>query len=170
MPQHDNFRNPMQNYIFHTLTYADLPLIRKWLMMPHVRAWLPDTEMELELMKHDMEDDLIDMRKVCLRERPFAYIHDHDAETFGMPQYADLPRGSRVITTFVGEAEFMGPGHSVGYLKDRLAELRRSCPLVAVGPRSHDQRLIATFTQAGFQRRRLATSRTGKHIQVMTYK
>lgn len=159
----------MRNYSFRKLTREDLPLMARWLQASHVRVWLPDADKQIALMKQDMDNPNINMQVVCLIAHPFAYIHDHDARTFGMPQYADLPMGSRVLSTFVGDSDFMGQGHSTGYVDAHIRSLRMKHPLVAVGPNTTDTRAIGVFALAGFRKRRLASTRDGKLVQVMTH-
>jgi aminoglycoside 6'-N-acetyltransferase len=159
----------MRNYTFRKLTEADLPLMRRWLETAHVKVWWPDAEKQVALMQQDMNNSLIDMWVVGLINQPFAYVHDHDATAFGMPQYADLPRGTRVLSTFVGDKNFMGQGHSAGYLQARVRDLRMKHPMVAVGPNTTDTRAISIYTQAGFRKRRLAPTREDRLVQVMTH-
>ena len=159
----------MRNYSFRRLTRADLPLMRRWLMTAHVRVWWPDADRQVALMEQDMDNHAIDMQVVGLINHPFAYIHDHDARAFDLPQFADLPHGARAMATFVGDPDFLGQGHSVGYIGARIAELRRHYPMVAVGPNTTDTRSVSIFSQAGFMKRRLATSRDGRLVQVMTH-
>ncbi|WP_373636692.1 GNAT family N-acetyltransferase [Yoonia sp. BS5-3] len=159
----------MRNYNFRKLTREDLPLMARWVQSPHVRTWLPEADKQVALMKQDMDNPNIDMQVVSLSAHAFAYIHDHDATTFGMPQYADLPRGARVISTFVGDSSFMASGHSTGYIEARIRVLRLKFPLIAVAPNTTDTRTISIYNQAGFHKRRLASTRDGKLVQVMTH-
>ena len=50
-----------------------------------------------------------------------------------------------------------------------LRQLRLQYPLVAVGPNTTDTRAIATYAKAGFRKRRLAPTKDGKLVQVMTH-
>ena len=159
----------MRNYTFRRLTEADLPLMRRWLDTAHVRAWWPDAEKQIALMQQDMDNPDINMWVVSLIDHAFAYLHDHDAQSFGMPQYGDLPRGARVLSTFVGDPDFLGQGHSSGYISARVQELRLHYPMVAAGPNTTDTRMIAIYKQAGFLNRRLASTRDGRLVQVMTH-
>jgi aminoglycoside 6'-N-acetyltransferase len=159
----------MRNYTFRSLTKADLPLMRRWLQTAHVKTWWPDAEKQAALMLRDMENPLINMQVVGLNDYPFAYIHDHDARAFNMPEFADLPTGTRVIATFVGDDAFMGQGHSAGYIEARVRDLRLRFPLIAVGPNTTDTRASSIFKQAGFHKRRLAPTRDGRLAQVMTH-
>lgn len=159
----------MRNYTFRHLTVEDLPLMRQWLGTSHVQVWWPDAEKQAQLMLQDMDNREIDMMVVGLNDHPFAYIHDHDARTFGFTQFSDLPMGTRVLATFVGDATFLGQGHSAGYIDARVRDLRRNYPMVAVGPNTTDTRAISIFAQAGFKKRRLAPTRDGRLVQVMTH-
>ena len=159
----------MRNYTFRRLTRADLPLMSRWLRTAHVRVWWPNAERQLALMEQDLENRAIDMMVVGLIDHPFAYIHDHDARTFDLPQFADLPQGARAMATFVGDTDFLGQGHSAGYIEARIRDLRRHYPMVAVGPNTTDTRSISIFSQAGFMKRRLAPTRDGRLVQVMTH-
>ena len=158
----------MRNYSFRRLVPDDLPLMQRWLQTSHVKVWWPNAEKQIALMQQDMNNSDINMLVVSLINRPFAYIHDHDARSFGMPQYADLPPGTRVIATFVGDTDFMGQGHSAGYIDARLRDLRLRYPMVAVGPNTTDTRTIGIYAQAGFHTRRLDSTRAGKLVQEMT--
>jgi len=159
----------MRNYTFRPLNEADLPLMRRWLDTAHVKVWWPDAEKQIALMETMMNDPEINMQVVSLIDHPFAYIHDHDAHASGLAQYADLPHGSRVMATFVGEHEFMGQGHSVGYIEAHTRALCVNHPMVAVGPGTTDTRTISIYRQAGFINRRLASTNEGRLVQVMTH-
>ncbi|WP_333713224.1 GNAT family N-acetyltransferase [Yoonia sp.] len=159
----------MRNYSFRRLTPEDLPLMRRWLQTAHVRAWWPDTDRQLALMKNDMDNPELDMMVVSLIQHPFAYIHDHHARAFDLPQFADLPHGARVIDQFVGDPDFIGQGHAVGFIEARVRDLRRHFPMVAAAAQTTDTRTLAIYRQAGFMKRRMVPTRDGRLVQVMTH-
>ena len=43
------------SYDFHPMSAADLPLMRRWLGMPHVRAWWGEPETELGYIRDMIE-------------------------------------------------------------------------------------------------------------------
>ncbi|MFT7146914.1 MAG: aminoglycoside 6'-N-acetyltransferase, partial [Yoonia sp.] len=159
----------MRNFVFRKLRPADLPLVRRWLDAPHVRAWWPAAEERVSLMLEDMDDPRINMMLVHLIDHPFAYIHDHDAKAYEQPQFSDLPNGARVIESFVGDPDFMGQGHASAYISARVRELRLRHPIVAVSPNTKDTHAISIYNQAGFMKRRLVPTRSGRLVQVMTH-
>jgi len=158
----------MRNYSFRKLTAADLPMMHRWLSTAHVKVWWPDADRQVAFMEQNIDNAKIDMRVVYLIDQPFAYLHDHDARAFDMPEFSDLPPGARVMATFVGENAYMGQGHSAGYIDARVRDLRLRYPVMAVAPNTTNTRTISVYRQAGFQNRRLASDRQGQLLQVMT--
>ena len=158
----------MRNFTFRRLTRADLPLMERWLSSAHVREWWPDTQYQMDIVQQDMDNPAVNMLLVCLIDHPFAYLHDHDAHAFRELQFGDLPGETRVLGTFVGDPDFNGQGLAPSYIDARTRDLRIRYPLVAVGPDAKDSFTIATYTKAGFMRRRLCPSRSGRLIHVMT--
>lgn len=159
----------MRNYNFRPITPDDLPLMRRWLSAPHVRVWWGDVERNIALMTQDMDNPQINMQVVELVGRPLAYLHHHDVRAFAMPQFADLSQGTRAINSFVGDPEYLGQGHAAGYIGACVNDLRMHYPMVAAAPNSTDARQIAIYEHAGFRKRRLAPTRDGKLVQVMTH-
>ena len=167
--RHGSCKGAMRNYSFRPLTPDDLPLMRRWLQMPHVRAWWGDVDRNLKLMQQDMDNKAINMQVVELSGMPFAYLHHHDVQAFAMPQFAELAYGTRALNTFVGEPDYLGQGHAAGYVGACVEDLRTRYPMAAAAPNSTDARQINIYTKAGFRKRRLAPTRDGKLVQVMTH-
>ncbi|KJZ19596.1 GNAT family N-acetyltransferase [Loktanella sp. S4079] len=159
----------MRNYDFRRFTDNDIPLLRQWLHVAHVRAWWPDPDRQIAQFTKHMSDRNFDIRMVNLANRPFAFIFDFDTRASGKAEFSDLPARSRGMGTFVGNPDFLGPGHATGYIEARVHDLRRNHGLVAVGPNTTDTRTISIYRQAGFQPRRLAGTNDGKLVQVMTH-
>jgi aminoglycoside 6'-N-acetyltransferase len=159
----------MRNYDFRPVTNDDLSLLRRWFNAAHVKVWWPDVDAQIARITDDMENPDINMHIVALGNLPFAFVSDFDAHTSGAPEFTDFPAGTRAMATFVGNADFLGPGHATGYIEAWVRTLRRKYTLVAVGPNTTDTRAIAIYRQAGFHHRRLAPTREGKLVQVMTH-
>ena len=160
----------MAEYTFRPLTRADFPMICDWLTEPHIGGWWGDGETETALMTADLEADPVptDMRIVELDGAPFAYVQDYDVHHFDMPHYASLPPQSRATDTFLGDPAYLGQGHAVGYLSQRLSDLRRRYPLVAVDPDMQNKHAIHTYARAGLRRRWTAPNEDGTLVAVMT--
>lgn len=159
----------MRNYDFRRFTLNDIALLRRWLNVAHVKAWWPDLEKQIAQIVEDLDTPHTDMRVVELSHIPFAFISDFDAAASKKPEFADLPKGTRGLATFVGHSDFFGSGHSSEYIQARVRSLRQNSALVAVAPNTTDTRTIAIYRDAGFHPRRMATTADGKLVQVMTH-
>jgi aminoglycoside 6'-N-acetyltransferase len=157
----------MAEYTFRPLTRDDYPLFHIWLAEPHIAGWWGDAETELSLIEADFDSNVTDMYIVELDGHPFAYVQDYDAHHWPMPQYADLPPKARALDTFVGDPAYLGKGHASGYLAQRLADLRRHYPVVAVDPDPTNTRAIAAYARAGFRHDRVTPCEDGDLVQVM---
>jgi aminoglycoside 6'-N-acetyltransferase len=61
-------------YHFRPMTAADLPLLRKWLGMPHVVEWWGDADEQYALVSEDLDSPAMDQFIVAADDRPFAYL------------------------------------------------------------------------------------------------
>ncbi|SEN22965.1 aminoglycoside 6'-N-acetyltransferase [Loktanella fryxellensis] len=159
----------MADYRFRPISRADLPMFRHWLDQPHMGGWWADGATEARLIEEDLGRALVDIRIVELDGTPFAYIQDYNAHAFGAPQFAGFDAAARAIDTFLGDSAFLGQGHGAGLIAARVAELRRSCPLVLTDPDPANLRAIAAYTRAGFRTDRVVPREDGDPVQVMVH-
>lgn len=137
-------------YVFRPMTAADLPLVQRWLMEPHVAEWWHDPE-TFEFVSGDLDHHDMAQFIVTLDGRPFAYLQcyrmsDWDA-CFG-PQ----PEGTRGIDQFIGETDMMGRGHGSAFVKTFIEELLSSgIPRVVLDPKPTNPRAIRAYEKAGFR-------------------
>ncbi len=143
-------------------------MIERWLIQPHVGEWWGDPHSEIALMDRDIENENVHLLVVELLGRPFAYMQDYAIDAWPMPQYGDLPRGTRAIDTFLGDPAYKGQGHVSGYLDKRVRQLRERFPMVAADPSPKNLTAVQAYSKAGFHNRRLAPRKDGNLVQVMT--
>ena len=77
-------------YRFRRAAAADLPMLRRWMEEPEVRAWWGDPGFETRLIADDLDNPGIAMWIVEHEGRPFAYIQDYELaqywpHAFGQP-------------------------------------------------------------------------------------
>lgn len=157
-------------YRFIPVTQADYPMLRDWLSEPHIDGWWGTPEKEIALIEGDRAARRTDMRIVWHDGRPFAYVQDWDLHQEGVPQFADLPVGSRAIDTFLGDPTFLGQGHAARYLRARArALLDAGIPVVGVDPDPANLRAIAAYEKAGFAGERVVPCEDGDPVRVMTF-
>jgi aminoglycoside 6'-N-acetyltransferase len=139
-------------YDFRRAERADLPMLAEWLRSPEAVRWWGDPVVEYGLLEEDLNEPLMTMQIVSFDGRPFAYAQDHDVRSWPQEQFAELPKGSRAIDSFIGVAEMVGRGHGQRYLR-LLAERLRSegAPVVAIDPAANNARARRAYSQAGFR-------------------
>ena len=66
------------DYIFRPMVAADLPLIQRWLALPHVREWWGDPEQQYALVSADLAEPNMHQFIVSKAGSPFGYLQSYD--------------------------------------------------------------------------------------------
>ncbi len=123
----DATAHALHHYDFRRLTRADFAMLREWLGHPHMGGWWADADTELALLAPELDaapgQSATDMRIVAYHGSPFAYLQDYEVHAYDMPQFADLPQGTRGMDTFLGDPAYLGQGHAGRYLAQRARAL-----------------------------------------------
>jgi aminoglycoside 6'-N-acetyltransferase len=151
-------------YVFHPLTAADLPLVRRWLAMPHVAEWWGNPEEQNELVSGDLDEPAMDQFIVAERERPFGYL-----QCYGLADWntglGSHPDGTRGIDQFIGEADMLNRGHGSAFIRAFVAgKLASGTPRVVTDPDPRNARAIRAYEKAGFVADRLVDTPDGRSL------
>lgn len=158
-------------YAFVPLTRADMPMMRRWLAEPHVRAWWGAPDDEIAVIEQDLDHGPTDMRIVHHAEKPFAYVQDYPAHHWPMPHYADFPQGTRAVDTFIGVPSMLGKGHAARYLRQRAADLiAQGAPAVVIDPAPANTNAIRAYRAAGFEGADVRPCEDGAPVIVMQFR
>lgn len=139
----------MSGYAFAPLRQADLPLVRHWRTLPHLRRWWSDpaTEPEEEKLDHPHIDALI----VSRAGRPFAFLQDYAVHAWDPHPFSHLPAGSRGLDLYVGERDMIGQGHGAALVRQYLAErFAGGIPAFGIDPHPDNRVARRAFANAGF--------------------
>lgn len=139
-------------FTFTPLRPADLPRLRHWLMMPHVRAWWGDPEAGIREIRRLMAADWAEPMLVAWQGRQIGYLQAYDAVSAD-PGGDPVP-GSFGIDLLIGEPSYVGKGLGtafVGAYTDRLLQGGRALRIVA-RPARGNHRAIRCLEGAGFHR------------------
>jgi aminoglycoside 6'-N-acetyltransferase len=63
------------DYVFRPITAADLPLIRSWLVLPHVMEWWGDPEEQYALVSGDLDEPAMDQYIFSTAGSSLGYLH-----------------------------------------------------------------------------------------------
>src|SRR3954452_24192350 len=136
-------------YQFRPMSADDLPLIRDWLVLPHVREWWGHPDEQFGLVSGDMSEPAMDQYVVSHDDVPFGYLQWYRLTDWNIC-FGPQPEATRGIDQMIGAPEMVGRGHGSAFIRvfieparDRHAACRgrsRSGER-ARGPRLRESRL-----------------------------
>jgi aminoglycoside 6'-N-acetyltransferase len=148
-------------YLFCPMSAADLPLIRRWLVQPHVAQWWHDPVEQFELVSGDLDHPDVAQFIVTAEKKPFAYLqcyHLSDWNTGFGPQ----PAGTRGLDQFIGEPEMVSHGHGSAFIETFAGQLLAAgTPRVVTDPDPNNARAIRAYEKAGFIKDRIVETPDG---------
>jgi len=142
------------------MTTADLPLVQRWLLEPHVAEWWHDPE-TLVFVSSDLDHPDLAQFIVSVDGRPFAYLQCYQISEWH-DSFGPQPAGTRGLDQFIGEADMLGRGHGSAFIRafaDKL--LAGGTPRVVLDPEPENARAIRAYEKAGFVRDRLVDTPGG---------
>ena len=149
------------SYLFRPMTTADLPMIKHWLALPHVREWWGDPAEQYALVSGDLDEPAMDQFIVSAGGSDFGYIQCYDLTAWNSG-FGAQPAGTRGIDLFIGEPGMIERGHGSGLIRafvdDRLAQ---GAPRIVTDPDPANPRAIRAYEKAGFEKVHLVDTPDG---------
>jgi aminoglycoside 6'-N-acetyltransferase len=151
----------MTAYTFRPMSADDLPVIKRWLETPHVKAWWHDPAEQFELVSGDLDHPDMAQFIVAADGGEFAYLQCYNLSAWDTglgPQ----PEGTRGLDQFIGKAGMLGCGHGSAFVRaftDRL--LATGTPRVVIDPDPANAQAIRSYEKAGFRRERIVETPDG---------
>ena len=151
-------------YDFPRLTEADLPLIGRWLLEPHVSRWWADPpretypDDELDKYRRRITGDDSDPTEILFirhRDRPIGFIQCYridDYDDYGKALALDVTAAG--IDLFIGEPDEVGKGHGPKLIRAFLHDVVFKTYDVAecvIGPSIKNTSAIRAYEKAGFR-------------------
>ena len=137
----------------------DLPLIARWLALPHVREWWGDPVEQYALVSGDLTEPAMDQYLVETGGRTFAYLQCYDLTAWNSG-FGVQPEGTRGIDLFIGEPSMLGHGSAFisRFVRDLL---RQGLPRIVTDPDPANARAIRAYEKAGFTKDRIVVTPEG---------
>lgn len=134
------------------MTRADLPLLARWLVEPHVAKWWSEPNKALQSIESHMESISVEPFIVELDGKPIGYIQSYDPHLEEAHPYQDQPTGTLGIDQFIGEPQLIGKGHGAR-LTDAFVELlfEEGALRVIIDPDPANAAAIRAYEKAGFE-------------------
>ena len=140
------------DYIFRPMVAADLPLIQRWLALPHVREWWGDPEQQYALVSADLAEPNMHQFIVSKAGSPFGYLQSYDLTDWNTglgPQ----PQGTRGIDLFIGDPSMIGRGHGAALIRCFVGDLlEKGLSRVVTDPDPANAHAIRAYEKAGFEK------------------
>src|ERR1700726_2467522 len=149
------------DYGFRPMTTADLPLIQRWLTLPHVREWWGDPDQQYALVSGDLNDPAMDQYIVSVANSRLSYLQCYDLTEWNSG-FGTQPLGTRGIDLFIGEPMMIERGHGSALLRSFADDrLRKGAPRMVTDPDPTNGRAIRAYHKAGFERDRMVETPDG---------
>lgn len=149
-------------YQFRPMTAADLPLVRGWLVMPHVVEWWGYADEQFRLVAEDLESLAMHQFIVTADDRPFAYLQCYDPTAWPDNGLGSHPDGTRGIDQFIGDPAMIGLGHGSAFIRNFTdGLLTAGTPRALTDPDPSNARAIRAYEKAGFRSERTVDTPDG---------
>jgi len=147
--------------VFRPLTAADLPLIRRWLALPHVREWWGDPHEQYALVSGDLDEPAMDQYIFSTAGDSLGYIQCYDLTGWNTG-FGPQPPGTRGIDLFIGEPNRIGRGHGSALIRGFVDNLlQKGAPRVVTDPDPANSRALRAYEKAGFEKDRMVETPDG---------
>lgn len=151
----------MAAYVFRAMTAADLPTIKRWLALPHVREWWGDPDKQYQLVAGDLDEPAMDQFIVSVGGSDFGYIQCYDLTAWNSG-FGAHPKGTRGIDQFIGEPGMVDRGHGSAFIRAFIERVAAGgVPRVVTDPDPANARAIRAYEKAGFEKVRLVDTPDG---------
>ena len=155
------------DYAFRLMTTADLPLVQRWLSLPHVREWWGDPQEQYALVSGDLDEPAMDQFIFSAAGSPFGYLQCYDLTEWNTG-FGPQPQGTRGIDLFIGELDMIGRGHGSALIRRFVdGRLRKGLARMVTDPDPANARAIRAYEKAGFRGDRLVETPDGTVLLMM---
>jgi len=139
------------DYVIRAMTAADLPLVQRWLQLPHVLEWWGEPHEQYALVSADLDEPAMDQFMLSTNGHALGYLQCYDLTAWNTG-FGRQPHGTRGIDLFIGEPNMIGRGHGSALIRCFVEDLFRvGVPRIVTDPDPANRRAIRAYQKAGFQ-------------------
>lgn len=138
---------------FTQLSKPDLPLVRKWLVQPHVAKWLNDENEWMKEISANLESNWVWHFRADLNLKPAGFVQCYD--TYRAPEgpWSSQPPATFGIDFFLGESSLLGKGNGVKLVNEfvQFVKMRFNPKRLIVDPDIENKTSQRTIKRYGFK-------------------
>jgi aminoglycoside 6'-N-acetyltransferase len=150
------------SYQFRPMAAADLPMVRRWLNLPHVAEWWGDPAEQYDLVSGDLAEPAMNQFIVAAGAQPFGYLQCYDPSVWPEGGLGIHPAGTRGVDQFIGEPGMIDRGHGSAFIRAFIDDLlAKVAPRVVTDPDPANGRAVRSYEKAGFLKDRLVDTPDG---------
>ncbi len=151
-------------YEFRRMSAADLPLVRRWLTIPHVTEWWGNPEVQFAVVSGDLDHPAMDQYIIVAAGTPLGYLQCYQLAAWNTG-FGPQPEGTRGVDLFIAVPDMIGRGHGSALVRlfiERL--LAAGTPRVVTDPDPANTRAIRAYEKAGFCKDRVVDTPDGRAL------
>ncbi|MDB5639079.1 MAG: aminoglycoside adenylyltransferase [Bradyrhizobium sp.] len=149
------------DYVFRPMTSGDLPLIQRWLALPHVREWWGDPHEQYALVSGDLDEPAMDQYIVSTAGSAFGYLQCYDLGEWNAG-FGPQREGTRGIDLFIGELSMIERGHGSALIRCFVDDrLQKGAPRIVTDPDPANVRAVRAYEKAGFEKHHMIETPDG---------
>ena len=142
---------------------ADVPMLREWLLRPHVRRWFHDDPDEHDYPEGTIRDwlqavrgeDPTDMFVIHVDGRPSGVIQSYRVDDYDdyVAQVGPLAEPAFGLDLFIADPALIGKGHGPALIREfvRAGFDRYGLDYCVIGPSRSNAAAIRAYEKAGFR-------------------
>src|SRR6202171_4910296 len=143
------------DYLFRPMTSGDLPLVRYWLALPHVRGWWGPPEEQDSLVRGGLDGRALDQYIFPTAGNPFASPQCYDLTAWNSG-FGPHPPGTLGIDLFIGEPDMVERGHGSALARCFVDKrLQQGAPRIVTDPDPANGRAVRASEKAGLENDRM---------------
>jgi aminoglycoside 6'-N-acetyltransferase len=153
-----------EGYEFRPMSVTDLPLIRRWLAVPHVAQWWGNPQVQFAVVSSDLGHPAMEQYIIVAQGAPVGYLQCYQLTAWNTG-FGAQPDGTRGLDLFVALPEMIDRGHGSALIRiftERLLEA--GTPRVVTDPDPTNTRAIRAYEKAGFHKDRLVDTPEGRAL------
>jgi RimJ/RimL family protein N-acetyltransferase len=96
---------------FIPLSTADLPLVKKWLLAPHVARWFGDPNEWIREISQNLSAPWVSYFRADITNLPVGFTQCYDTQTAPQGEWSNQPKGTWGIDYLIGRPDHLGKGY-----------------------------------------------------------
>lgn len=138
---------------FTQISKHDLPLIKKWLVQPHVAKWFNDENEWMEEISENLDSNWVWHFRADLNSKPTGFVQCYNTSEAPEGPWSAQPPDTLGIDFFLGEPSLLGKGDGVKLVNEfvEFVTMRFNPKRIIADPDVENIKSQKTIEKCGFE-------------------